>query len=250
MKDSSLSENTRKSYISSISHFATIYDEVNSENVNKYKSNCLKDKSPGTVNLRLHALAKYAKLFNINIDIKFVKTQEPIFAESIFSDREYERLLNYLRERKQYEWYILFRVLACTGIRINEAHQIKYNDLNKPNKIIIGKGTKTRVIWFPSLMRKEIAPILKGFKGEEYIVQHDDGYIRNKLRFLKTKLKIRCKLSPHEFRRYYARRIYRKVKDIQLVKDLLGHSSVNTTMRYLKVDVANVSRKISKLVDW
>ena len=250
LKDSPLSENTRKSYVSSVSDFAAIYDEVNSENINKYKLECLKNKSPGTVNLRLHALVKYAKLFNINVDVKFIKVQESLFAENIFSDKEYERLLAYLKERGQYEWYILFRVMACTGVRINEAHQIKYGDLRKSNKVIIGKGVKTRVIWFPSLMRKEIAPMLKNFKSDDCIIQHDDGYIRNKLRFLKTKLKIKCKLSPHEFRRYYARRIYRKVKDIQLVKDLLGHSSVNTTMRYLKVDITNVSRKISKLVDW
>lgn len=250
LKNSSLSENTRKSYISSVTHFSTIYDDVNSENVNKYKLECLKNKSPGTVNLRLHALAKYAELLKLDVEIKFVKVQESLFADNIFTDREYERLLEYLKEREQYEWYILFRVMACTGVRINEAHQIRYKDLKKPNKVIIGKGVKTRVIWFPSQMRKDITPMLKNFKGDDSIIQHDDGYIRNKLRFLRTKLKIRCKLSPHEFRRYYARRTYKKIKDIQLIKDLLGHSSVKTTMRYLKVDVTNVSRRISKLIDW
>lgn len=248
--NSSLSENTKKAYTLSISQFSAIYNEVNSENVNKYKLECLKDKSPNTVNLRLHALAKYAKLFKIDIDINFVKIQEPLFAENIFTEKEYISLLSFLLLKRQYEWYILFRVLACTGVRINEAHQIKYRDLKKPNKIIIGKGTKTRVIWFPYKMRKEIAPLLKNFNGDDNIIRHDDSYIRSKLRYIQKKLNIKCNLSPHEFRRFYARNVYKKVKDIQLIKDLLGHSSVKTTMRYLKVDVSNINRRMSKLVDW
>lgn len=250
LNDSSLSENSKKAYVLSIKDFAATYDEVNSENINKYKIECLKAKSPSTVNLRLHALSKYAEVFKIDVDIKFVKMQEPLFAESILTDKEYDRLLDYLKEKKQYEWYILFRVMACTGVRINEAHQIKYKDLKRPNKTIIGKGVKTRVIWFPNQMRKELSPMMKDFGGDEYILRHDDGYIRNKLRFLRDKLKIKCKLSPHEFRRFYAREVYKRTKNVQLVKDLLGHSSVKTTMRYLKVDVTNISRKMSRLVDW
>lgn len=250
LNDSSLSENSKKAYVTGLRHYAYFFSEVNSENVARYKSACLSRLSPGTINLRLHALTKYAELNDISLDVRYIRVQEPLFSESILSLKEYDKILDYLKERKQYEWYILFKVLACTGVRINEAHQIKYKDLRKSNKVIIGKGTKTRVIWFPSRMRKDLNRFLADMNPDDYIVRHDDGYIRNKLRFLKGKLGIRCKLSPHEFRRFFAREVYKKAKDVQLVKDLLGHSSVKTTMRYLKVDVSSVSRRISRLVDW
>ena len=123
-------------------------------------------------------------------------------------------------------------------------------DLRHGRKVILGKGTKTRVIWFPQQFRKDLAPLLQGRKPEDKLIIHTEDYIRTKLRNLKTKLNIKCRLSPHELRRFYARQVYSKTKDIYLVKDLLGHASINTTMHYLKISVSSISRRMSRIVDW
>ena len=79
---------------------------------------------------------------------------------------------------------------------------------------------------------------------------HDDSYVRVKMKELKKKLNLKGKLTPHELRRFYAREVYNKTKDIYLVKDLLGHASIKTTMEYLKISVAGVSKRMGKIVDW
>lgn len=242
------SEKTKESYVSSIRHYASFFNEITTENINSYQKTCLKFQKPATVNLRLHALASYAKFKNIKITFRFIKTQEPLFSENILTEKEYNKILDYVKEKP--EWYILFKVLGSTGIRISETYQIHYSDLSSTKITILGKGTKTREVWFPSFFRKSIAPYLSYVNKKDLINKHDASYIRSKLRHIKKKLKIKAKLSPHEFRRFYAREVYKRTKDIYLVKNLLGHSNIKTTMRYLRISTTGISRRISKIVDW
>lgn len=250
LKQTDFSEKTVTSYVGGLKHYSTMYDEVNTPNVSEYKNRCIQIHKPRTINLRLCALAFYAKWQNIPLEVKAIQIQEPIFAESVLSQKEYNKILDYLLSKEQYDWYLLLRLLACTGLRISESYQVTFGDLKLTRKVIMGKGTKTRVIWFPLKFRKEIQLYTQGHKDKEQVVHYGDTYIRSKLKRLQKKLHIKCKLSPHEFRRFYARQIYKKTKDVYLVKDLLGHASIRTTMRYLRVSVSSVSLRMSRLVDW
>ena len=44
-------------------------------------------------------------------------------------------------------------------------------------------------------------------------------------------------LDPHDLRRSYGRIMYEATKDIVLVKNLLGHSSVRTTQKYIGLHI-------------
>ena len=250
LDNTSLSDKTKSAYVSSLKHYGAYFISVDTESIQKYKKLCLEKYKPNTINLRLHALSKYSDFIKTPVDISYIKIQEPLFSENVMSRRDYEKILNYLLEKRQTDWYIIFRLLGTTGLRVEESKQVCVGDLKSCRKTILGKGTKTRVIWFPLGMRKEILPMLKGKADNEKLVKHDEGYIRSKLRRLRKKLKIKANLSPHEFRRFYAREVYNKTKDVYLVKDLLGHSSVQTTMRYLRINVSSISRRMSRLIDW
>lgn len=250
LNSTTLSEKTKEAYLNSLKHYNKYFDEITTENVNRYKSICLQFHKPSTINLRLHALRFYANSQNIEVGIKYIKVQEPIFSENVLTRKDFDKLISYLLNKKEYDWYILFRVLASTGLRLHESKQVLLKDLKQGRKIILGKGTKTRVIWFPYQMREDISPLLKNANLEASVLSHDVSYVRVKLKKLKKKLKLRSNLTPHEFRRFYAREVYNKTKDLYLVKDLLGHASVKTTSRYLKTTVTSVSRKMSKIVDW
>ena len=47
---------------------------------------------------------------------------------------------------------------------------------------------------------------------------------------------IEKKVTPHSFRHTFASRVYHNTKDIRAVQQLLGHSSISTTMIYTHVD--------------
>ena len=250
LKTTTVSENTVRAYVAGMRNYAGFFDEVNTENIRQYRHLCLQTQKPKTVNLRLHALVKYARWQQIDAKASLVEIQEPLFAENPLSPSEYRRILSHLFNTGQTDWYIAIRTLACTGVRIGESFQITVGDLRQGRKVILGKGTKTRVIWFPQQFRKDLAPLLQGRKPEDRLIVFTEDYIRTKLRKLKTELNIKCRLSPHELRRFYARQVYSKTKDIYLVKDLLGHASIKTTMQYLRISVSSISRRMSRIVDW
>jgi integrase/recombinase XerD len=54
------------------------------------------------------------------------------------------------------------------------------------------------------------------------------------LRDLAQRLGITKRVSPHVLRHSYAQNFYDEVRDILLTKDLIGHSSLNSTMRYVR----------------
>lgn len=251
LQSKALSEATINAYTSSMTHYFSMYQEVSTENVYLYRQQCLQFHKPMTVNLRLNAIRKWAKYKGIEIEIPLVRIQEPLFAENVLTDREYKKILTHLQETEQYDWLVALRLLSGTGLRISESYQVTVGDLRTTTrKEIVGKGTKTRTVWFPLKMRQEILPLLKNRQNNEKIMLWSDNYVRTKLKVLQKKLRLKVSLSPHELRRYFARKIYAKTHDIYLVKDLLGHRNIQTTMRYIRVTVQSVSMRMSRLVDW
>lgn len=251
LQSKALSEATVAAYTSSMLHYFSMFPEVTTENVYLYRQRCLEIHKPMTVNLRLNAIRKYAKYKGIDVEIPLVRIQEPIFAENVLTDKEYEKILTFLANTGQTDWLVAIRLLSGTGLRISESYQVTVGDLrNCTRKEIVGKGTKSRTVWFPLKMRQDVLPLLKGRQNAEKIMLWPDNYIRVKLKTLQKKLRIKAKVSPHELRRYFARKVYAKTRDIYLVKDLLGHRNIQTTMRYLRVTVQSVSKRMSKLVDW
>lgn len=86
---------------------------------------------------------------------------------------------------------------------------------------------------------------------EGRVIRHDDGYVRTKLHRLSKKYGVpRKACHPHAFRALFARKVYEKMKDIRLVSNLLGHKSISTTTKYLRVSSRGMSRRISQMVDW
>lgn len=56
-------------------------------------------------------------------------------------------------------------------------------------------------------------------------------------------------IGTHSFRKYYAVYVYNETKDIRILQNLLNHSSIATTQRYLGVDYKKID-KISASVDF
>ena len=55
------------------------------------------------------------------------------------------------------------------------------------------------------------------------------------------------KVFPHNFRHLFARIWYKREKDVVLLSDILGHSSIDTTRIYTQVSIQEHSRKINRL---
>lgn len=141
---------------------------------------------------------------------------------------------------------LMLKTLFATGLRQAELINLKTTDFD--NKIedqlikIKGKGNKIRRVLFPSWLIKDIFEFIKTShkdNNENLLfttknanrLSSSDVYraIREKADFLGLKI------SPHKLRSSYAREYLESGGRIEVLQELLGHASANTTRIYTDI---------------
>jgi len=138
---------------------------------------------------------------------------------------------------------LFFRLLKYTGARLSEALRTAWEDVDYPNLEIILRGTKTR-----ESLRKvpictglfETLKVLEGFKDDSpFLFHHKDGsrILRRDKIFKKVHKLTGIKITAKDLRDYFASTIAmgseEYTPDIVTVSELLGHTNLNTTKKYL-----------------
>ena len=156
-------------------------------------------------------------------------------------------------------------VLRNTGMRIGELLNIRFNDIDLSKGVITIVSPKTnnyRLIPINS----ELAPLLswltdnyiapkkmKIYKREaehrEYLFCHADG---SRIKSIKTSFNNACKraginATVHMLRHSFASHLLMNGVDLVSIKELLGHSSINTTMTYSHLSKEHKDNSVSKL---
>lgn len=144
---------------------------------------------------------------------------------------------------------LLLEMLYATGVRIGELVNIKLKDINRYDRTIkiFGKGRKERVVVYGSYCEDALELYLKDGRKEldkkksEFLFLNKDGnrlsdrYVRKVIDEVVRKCQVEYKVSPHTLRHTFATDMLNNGADLMTVKELLGHSSVNTTGIYTHV---------------
>ena len=150
-------------------------------------------------------------------------------------------------------------LLLSTGIRRSEAVGITLDDLNLEERqlLIRGKGDKERVVpitdqaveaiqaYLPHRTKTESRHLfVSAWKGQPI-----HGRCIN--RMLKTVIQKAGMagqgITPHKLRHTFATHLIRNGVDIRTVQELLGHSEIETTARYLHSDTKTKQAAVGKL---
>lgn len=151
---------------------------------------------------------------------------------------------------------LILETLYATGIRVGELVNIKVNDINKYEKSIkiLGKGKKERIVFYGSFCEDALNLYLKdGYqklnkKHSEYLFINKNGgklserYIRIIIDDAVRKCHIEYHISPHTLRHTFATDLLNAGADLMSVKELLGHSSINTTSIYTHVTTEQLKK--------
>ena len=74
---------------------------------------------------------------------------------NIPTEEEYNRLLEYLKTKKNKDYYFFIKVLGTTGARLSEFMQFTWEDIISGEVTLKGKGNKYRRFFFQDQLRKE-----------------------------------------------------------------------------------------------
>jgi integrase len=137
------------------------------------------------------------------------------------SQLEFSHLLSALEGRPQSHGRLVVSFLAHTGLRINEARQLRWSDIQTDYILVPGavtKSDKPRVIPFINGIR-EVLGQLREIGGELIIPQ---GEVKRSLQTA-CRLAGLPRLSHHDFRHLFATRCIQSGVDLPTVARWLGH---------------------------
>lgn len=262
-------ENTVKSYREEVEKFAEFFgtdsiEEVTKKDAENYASwMAKKGLAPATRCRKISALQMFFawaydnSLVAENPFRSLAKPKIPQKQVLAMSQEEVHEVLEVARNRNHnhkdyFRNLTLFTVMVSTGLRRNEIVNVRLEDVNiAENRLFVatGKGNKQRVVYFSdeakALLSEWIAAHRKLYKyaeESEYLFltqksgQMDVSMVNRIVNGLYKEAQMEGKgFVVHSTRKTFATTVYDNTQDIAVVQSLLGHSSPQTTMRYISI---------------
>lgn len=182
--------------------------------------------------------------------VKTVKT-----VKETYSDESLELMRDHCDNLRD---LALIDLLASTGMRVGELVKLNRKDIDFDNRecIVFGKGSKERKVYFDARTKIHLQKYLdaRTDSNDALFVSLLKPYnrlnisgVEIRLRKIGSELQI-SNVHPHKFRRTLATMAIDKGMPIEQVQSLLGHQSIDTTLRYAMVNQANVKNSCKKYI--
>jgi site-specific recombinase XerD len=184
----------------------------------------------------------YKEMYRREIDfLPVYPTIRPKPLPKIISTQDVKAILNSHTNLKH---KTMLTVIYALGLRSGELINIKISDIDGDrNQIHIrsGKGNKDRVIPFPESLKIMLRAYYVDYKPKIYLFCGQKGkqYSAESLRIVfknaVKKARVNKTLTLHSLRHAYATHLMDRGTDVRIIKELLGHSSIKTTLIYTHV---------------
>jgi integrase len=155
----------------------------------------------------------------------------------------------YIRDKiskiKNPNHYVLIQTLWMTGARISEILNLTKQDINLENNTILikwekNKEYKNRLIPLHPELKLLLQTYTAMMKPEERIFK----ITRQRAHQIVKKY---LGGHPHKLRHSYAVHVLKNTNDIVLVKKLLGHKNINSTLVYTKYNLKDEQEKLNNI---
>lgn len=232
-------------------HTVSIF-ELKTSHIEKYL-NQYRSSNTTFANKRINLMSVFAEASRIvdkDIDIvRKVKTKKSIAKlHEIYSTEELHTILNYFEQTNEHLYLCCLLVYGTFLRPHNEVRILAKKHFSKDYSVITLSGieNKSRVIRtvnVPEYIKVKMKPILDTLKRDDNIFSlnphpFNDDYFRTLwTRAKKPMLEegiIRKEQTMYSFRHTAAVNVYKKTKDLHILQQLLGHSDMIVTLKYLR----------------
>jgi site-specific recombinase XerD len=173
----------------------------------------------------------------------------------ILSGSEVERLLQSVRSLKH---RMIIMTAYGSGHRVGEACSLQIGDIDSKRMLIhirAGKRKRDRYVMLPKRLLLCLREYYKTFRpvgpwlfpGRSPGTHISKKAVGEALRSAAKSAGISKRVTPHVLRHSFATHLLETGSDIRTIQVLLGHGSIRTTERYVKVSKSHVARVKSPL---
>jgi integrase/recombinase XerC len=215
---------------------------------------------PATVNRKLSALGsllRWAEAEGLAPEVRRPKAIRRVVPPPKWLDKRQQRAVLRAAERTRgARDHLIITVLLHTGLRVEELVDVRWDDLVLKERSgslkVVGKGRKQRTIPLNADARAAFLELKAcGPRRGPEVFQGERGPL--KVRAVQVILKKVAhaakvpELSPHVLRHTFGKNLADSGAGIQLIADLMGHESLETTRRYIQPGHDDLAAAVEKL---
>lgn len=148
----------------------------------------------------------------------------------------------------------VIRILYWTGVRVSELINILIDDVDlKNNEIkIYGKGKKVRYVTIPRSIKNDVKNLI--LRNKNFLIEYNKKpvnrqKINSMLNEFAKKNKLTFTVHPHKFRRSLATHLMESNVGLKDLQTLLGHQSIVSTEKYIKLSKEQLKKKVLNVFD-
>jgi site-specific recombinase XerD len=139
---------------------------------------------------------------------------------------------------------LIIRTIYATGVRVSELCAMNIEDIDFEDETIRvrGKGGKIRIVFVDPETLLEISKFIGNrIEGPLFLGQQGHHISPRSVQHIFKKYAPQG-ITPHKIRHSYASELYRRSKNLRVVQENLGHTSIKTTEIYLHTDLEERKR--------
>lgn len=252
---------TLQSYKSDLNKFINYIDTeefVLDKNLTiKYKDYLKNNHAVTSCNRYIVSLNKFLKYLDLKeCTVKKLQSQLKTSINDPIWEQEHKRMLRWSKILGMEDMYLILKIFAYTGIRVEELDAFKVENLN--NYIQVFKKGKYRTVILRNDLLRELRLYCRTNKikvGYVFKSPKKSGVMLNpstvwrRLKTIAKAAKINPdKIHPHAWRHLFAKNFIKDPEnDITELADILGHSKLDTTRIYTTTSNKEKKAKLEKI---
>jgi site-specific recombinase XerD len=250
MEIRNLSPNTQLAYLQQVSSFAKYCQRspevVGPDDIRAYQLYVTNERklAPGSLSIIASALRFLYKvtLKRAWVDAEIPQPKRPFILPVILSREEVAHFFESIASRKHRT--ILMTAYAA-GLRVSEVTRLKLTDIDSQRMMIRvdqGKGRKDRYVMLSPQLLEILRAYWQATRPKQWLFPGDvpgrpitTGAVEAACQKARRVSGIKKPITPHSLRHGFASHLLEAGTDVRKIQLLMGHRSLATTARYLKV---------------
>ena len=254
--------NTQLSYLQQVAsfahHFGRSPEELGPQEIRAYQSHLVNERhlsasSVGTASSALRFLYRVTLRRDWQPD-DIPMPKKPFKLPVVLSPDEVHRFLACIDSVKH---RAILTTAYAAGLRVSEATHLKVTDVDSQRMVLRvdqGKGNKDRYVMLSPRLLETLRSYWLGARPKQWLFPGDipgQPITRDAVRQACQKAHrasgITKPITPHSLRHAFATHLLESGTDVRTIQLLLGHRSLATTSRYLKIATSTVCATTSPL---